>query len=623
MKKLNWLLVFLFLISFNAQSFSKDIYDFSENKKIYLERIRLMGNQKITDEEIFEIIKLKGKKGFFIYEIEEGIGNLISSGFFEESSYHLEEIKDQSDTYELRITVKENPPLASLKVIDDKMLDLSVFKEKIRKNKILIMKSFSRNALEKAIDEFNIYNQSYGTFLYTVSFKEIKKEEIKQEGGTILFEANELERDGVHVLIYIREIPRLQLKRIRMMNTTVSYDEIMSFLKLKQNMWIENDENLFFRYKRLKRLGFYDTIYFKLIPDNPKELSYTLIIITQEVPMFAFTTTLTAPANIGLITAVEYYNISLFNSLSRFRVGAGWELNLSSPTFVLEYTEPYLWSGVFLDATFLKSDTLDIIKDQSNRKLTNNYDLKLTLGLNLFSNVFGYVFHKERYSIASTVNQDNERLGVYDKVKTVFHSSGFFFIYDSLNDNFFISQGVKISLEYETYWKQNMAHKVGIAGEIYVPVPIFNLISAASSRSYILFTDKKDKETSLSLDAKMRTNVQEITDINNQQIKFTNFSSIELRFPLPEIKKIVKDLSFIIFAEAGGAWADYSLLKIEEVKYGFGIGFRLSPRQHYSSFLFQFPAGLYLGYRTGDSKTKTTLTSHRDDFYYINLTASF
>jgi hypothetical protein len=195
-------------------------------------------------------------------------------------------------------------------------------------------------------------------------------------------------------------------------------------------------------------------------------------------------------------------------------------------------------------------------------------------------------------------------------------------LYDNLDDNFFIRQGVKAFLEYEVFWQELMAQKLGFSGEIYLPIPTFGIIAAFAHRSYSLFTDSGDKTTSLNLDKRMRTNVQALENIAQQQIKLTTYTSMDLRFPLPA--ELVENLAFIVFAEAGGAWGDLNAISLAQTLYGFGIGFRLSPRKHYSSFLFQFPAGIYLGYRVGDNKPKVAgPISHRDKLYYINLTASF
>lgn len=595
-------------------------YNFSRNKKIMLKQINLEGQRLLSRKTILTLADLEENSNFFIYDIEEGLARLISSGFFKNTNYNLEPL---GEAFVLNISIEENPPLASIKVLDSKMLNLVELRSRLLEEDLKVGGVFSEAALVKAIDSFNNYNQDFGVFLYDVSFRVISKDEIEAAGGKFLFAQSEGEMEGLHVIIYITEIPRIFIHEIRMSGTTVSYDEILKYLHMKEKIWIDSDEELFYRYKRLKRLGFYDSVYFKLVKEPLKGPIYRLSIVTKQISTNEITTTLTAPPNIGIITAVEYYNISLFDSLQRVRVSAGWELALGAPTFLLEYTHPYFWKGFFFDATFTKSDQLEIIGQNTNRKLTNNYELKLTMGANLFGNFSSYVFQKENYSISNTVDENYDKVAGYDTLSNLFHSSGFFIVFDNLDDNFFVTQGFKAYVEYEAYWKSEIAHKFGFNGEVYLPVPVFNLIAGVANRSNILFTGAQDQETSLSLEPRMRSNVQQIETIADQQLKLTTYTTIELRFPMPEIKSIVKDYSLIIFAEAGGAWADYTLFNMAQVMYGFGAGFRLSPRKHYSSFLFQFPAGLYLGYRAGDSSAKLSLISHRDELYYINLTASF
>ena len=96
----------------------------------------------------------------------------------------------------------------------------------------------------------------------------------------------------------------------------------------------------------------------------------------------------------------------------------------------------------------------------------------------------------------------------------------------------------------------------------------------------------------------MRTNVQEIQNVDEQQIMLTTYSSVEMRFssPIPDYGSI-HDLCFIVFRRSGRSLVKLPFLSLAETRYGFGIGFGCPREQHYSSFLFQFPAGLYLGYR--------------------------
>ncbi|MGL4370982.1 MAG: hypothetical protein ACRCUT_15120, partial [Spirochaetota bacterium] len=283
---------------------------------------------------------------------------------------------------------------------------------------------------------------------------------------------------------------------------------------------------------------------------------------------------------------------------------------------------PYFWHGIFVDETLSKTDQLDAIKDQTDMKLTNNYNAKTTIGYNLWENLFAYLFHSERYAVSTTVDEQYDRVKSLEKKRNLYHSSGVMMVYDSLDDNFFVTEGYKLVGEYETFWQSPLAYKAQVSGELYLPAPFFSLIVALNNRTNFLFTSPDDTSTTLNLDTRMRTNVQEIQTVDDEQIKVTTYSSAEMRFPIPDLWSL-KNLSFILFMEGGGAWSDYDLVSLREVQFGGGIGIRLAPRKHYSSFLFQFPAGLYLGYRIGDSRVKPTLVSHRDDLYYINLTASF
>ena len=191
--------------------------------------------------------------------------NLIKCGFFSEVSYSIEK---SDNGYILELHLKENPPLASLKIVESKLLDLTVLREKLKKHNVTTDMVFSPAMLEKSIEEFNIYNQNLGIFLYNVSYRVVTKAEILTEGGKFLYEPSELEKDGVHVVVTIREIPRMVIGEIRMTNISISYDQILGYLNLAPGMQIQSDSELYFRYKRLKKLGFYDSVYFKLVQQD-------------------------------------------------------------------------------------------------------------------------------------------------------------------------------------------------------------------------------------------------------------------------------------------------------------------------------------------------------------------
>jgi hypothetical protein len=607
------------IISASFRVSAVELEDFSENKSLYVSEITYTGNNIFTEKELRNLSDLDPKTGIFVKEIRSGIDKLKKSGYFSSVSFMLSE---GPNGFILEISLKENPPLASLKVVDSRMLDLTVFQKKLKQRKIGTDMVYSREQLQNAIDDFNIYNQNIGIFLYSVSFKEVTREEIVKSGGIFLYDQDELKKSGIHVIVYIKNVPKVVIGNVYMKGVSVSYDKVLSYIQLKRGMMLSSDADLFFSYKRMKRLGFFEKVYFKLIPLD--DVIYAIEIDAVEVTLSEVTSSLTAPQNIGVIMTAEYYDIALFGSLQRIRFGAGWELQPSAPVFTAEYTHPYFFKGLFFDTMFTKSDSADTIKDSSNLRLHSAYEGKMTTGMNLFSNFFSYLYHKETYEIVDTVDETYKELKESRQNKSLEHSSGVLLIFDDVDDNFFISQGYKISGYYESAWKNPLSYKTGCSGEVYVPVPFFNLIAAVNTRSNFLIADKNDKTSTLKTDDRMRTSVQEVeSSSDSTQIKMTTYSSAELRFPFPSGINVLEDLSFVIFGEAGGAWSGYDSMSLQQTRFGFGIGLRMSPRKHYSSFLFQFPAGLYLGYRISDTKVKTTLVSHRDNTYYISLGASF
>lgn len=612
----------IFLILILSASFrvsAVELEDFSENKSLYITEVVFIGNNIFTEKELLSLSNFDSKSGIFVKDIRVGIEKLKKSGYFSSVNFMLSE---GPSGFKIEVSLKENPPLASLKVVDSRLLDLTVFQKKLKQRKIGTDMVYSQIQLQNAIDDFNIYNQNNGIFLYSISFREVTREEIVKSGGVFLYDQDELKKSGIHIILYIKNVPKFVVGNVYMKGVSVSYDRILSYIKLQRGKQISSDSDLYFSYKRMKRLGFFEKVYFKMIP--LEDIVYAIEIVTDEVTLSEITSSLTAPQNIGVIMTAEYYNIAVGGSLQRIRFGAGWEILPSKPVLVAEYTHPYFFEGLFFDTMFTKSDTADTMTSSSNLRLHSVYEAKFTTGMNIVSNFFSYLYHKETYEIADTVDdaykivQDNQR------TKDLEHSSGVLFIFDDVDDNFFITQGYKLTGYYEAAWKNPLSYKTGYSGEIYVPVPFFNLIVAVNSRSNFLIADKKDTTSTLKTDDRMRTSVQEVENSTDMtQIKVTTYSTAELRFPIPPVISFLEDFSFVIFGEAGGAWSEYTMVSLQQTRFGFGVGLRMSPRKHYSSFLFQFPAGLYVGYRISDNRVKTTLVSHRDNTYYISLGASF
>jgi len=610
-KKYRVLLVISFVFLYSAK-IKGEVLEFSQislNKKIFLKSLTIKGNDSLREEEIIKLTEIKPDSKVFVYEITNGIAKIIESGLFKNVSYLFYK---EGEEFFLEINIVENEKLGDIEVIDNKLLNLNVLMDIFKKNNVIIGKPISTNYIEKALDDFNMYNQKYGIFTYEIDYKIVKR---KDKSLSII---NEYEREEAVIVVYIKNIPLIRIGEIKLVGTNIAYDDLLNYIGLKPDIWVDSDL-LFFSYKRLRKLGFYREIYFKFIKKNFDSPYYDLIIKVDELDLRELATTITAPKNIGVITSIEYYDISLFDTLQRFRAGAGWELALSRPVFILEYTNPFFWKGIFFDLTLKKEDMIEEIKDTKNNKLIQNYSIKLTSGINLWENIFLYLFQQEDYKISYLVDDKYEKLPDSKRDIEILTSSGMFIVWDNVDDNFFITQGLKLGFESQLFWGKNLSNKIGSIIEFYLPAPMFNLIFAVTNRTYVLLSKKNDS-ISLSLDKKMRTNVQVIEDIMSGITKATTYFSIEFRFPT----NIIESLSFVVFAEAGGAWRDYKSVSIENVLYGFGVGLRLSPRKHYSSFFFQFPAGFYLGYRAGDKKPSIAgPISHRDDYYYINLSAGF
>jgi outer membrane protein assembly factor BamA len=145
------------LLAAATLAYAVELDEFSENKQIYISDIVISGNNIMSEKEIFDISGFDREKGLYIREIRRGISKLKECGYFNSVTFS---IAQGEKGYQLVVELRENPPLASLKVIENKMLDLSIFKKKLHENNVITDMVFSPAKLEQAIVDFNIYNRN-------------------------------------------------------------------------------------------------------------------------------------------------------------------------------------------------------------------------------------------------------------------------------------------------------------------------------------------------------------------------------------------------------------------------------------------------------------------------------
>jgi outer membrane protein assembly factor BamA len=367
---LNFVITLFFIfISVQVHAEILQLEKYSGNYRIFIGNIKISGNRILSQKEVSDIAGISAGKSALISDILKGIQELRNSGYFSKVSY---QVNQDNSGNTLLLFISENPPIASIKFVDNKLLDMTVFRKKMAQYNVLSGHVLSKVKLEKAIEEFTRYNENKGIFLFMVNYRVMTSEEIKREKDFKLFNSAEILSPGVHVIVYFRDIRQMTISNIYMKGFSCEYDDLINYLALDEGMTINSDDELFFRYKRLKRLGFFDSVYFQNEPID--EQKYKLVIEGKEAPVSEINTSITAPPNIGVIMTAEYFNISLFNTLQRFRAALGWETQVQSPVFTLEYTHPYFWHALFFDITLSKNDQADPIKDNSLYKYSRNYE---------------------------------------------------------------------------------------------------------------------------------------------------------------------------------------------------------------------------------------------------------
>ena len=104
------------------------------------------------------------------------------------------------------------------------------------------------------------------------------------------------------------------------------------------------------------------------------------------------------------------------------------------------------------------------------------------------------------------------------------------------------------------------------------------------------------------------------------RIGMTAYACMEFRW------RFLDQFALFFYGESAGAWERINDFAMRDLHFGIGLGLRIAPRQHYYAHIFKYPWSFSFGYNIssrGKDDISYTIVSSRDEYYYINLQASF
>lgn len=596
----------------------------NDSKDIILKKVSVHGLERMEDKEFFEkIYKLDFPSEKKVWEVNAAFKRVIDSGYFTSEIKVIYSREKEDNTYSVMIKLNENPVLSNIKIGGDFLGNLEVINRIFKKNEVAVNKTFNASLIRKSIKEFKEYYQNAGKFFFQVRYK-IKQMTSVSEGwiSRLLKITDAPNRNPIYLKLYFFKIPFIMVKKITINgNKKISDQSIKRLLTFKKGQFIKSNKPLATSLWKLRRLGIFSYVFIDIQRGGLLNESEVVINVT-EIESSIVNTSASLNANNEFFLEIDYFNYSLGGGLSRLSSGVTFDFRTENLNYVLYYTIPDLWDDYFLNFQLLKerfSEPHSEIWDLFTEKINFNITFGRKLGLYfstyiLFNNNVTEIFY-------STIRSPEPALPEELTKNKKFYDSylSFVLMIDSLNDNFYPTSGIRSFLTYTISMFGDLDKYMRLDYKLETYLPLFSeLTFVFYYHTGLLYTD--DPDVSLRLEDKRRTTAQEDTGSGLEQKKITTYFILEFRY------RIFNEFAFSIFAEGGGAWSEIDKAVFRDFSYGIGIGFRIAPRQHYYAHIFKYPWSINIGYNVSnksDDSTTINIVSSRDEFYYINLQASF
>ena len=584
--------------------------DFSDNHRVRLSDIRLKGNGRLRHESFSAITGLRAPGTMLVLDIKNGISKLHASGVLANPEFLAVSLEPDEvpDSFTLVVRLDENKLIGSVEFRDQAFMNLEVFKGLLEGRRVSRGEVYSPVFVQAALDDFSQHYQQQGQFFF-------QAEHSVQDG----------EEETLSLVIHIASIKSIHVKQIRMKgSTSVNLQSLIRhYFAFNEGDVVENQTVFADTFNILSRLGYFSDVLFRFI--EVEENSYIVQVEVEQLVLSRLHFFNEAPVNIGLTVHMEYYNIAAFNQLDRFVANIGYEVKTENLIWNLRYTRPKIFRDFFFDAAF---DRLTEITPSAAQGNGDIYDLMVarnnlgfTLGYDFTRHFSAYILFGISYIQKSHVFYEQETMApIKESIDSFWqYNTQLLLGFNNLNDNFNPGRGVKLYGSYTPIFSADgMSHRFDVRAEAYYS-NFRKLTFGVYSRFSYLITDDP-LSTGLSAFRNIRLSVMQSSTegISTAAWYFVH----DIRYSLGSL---LDGLFAVGFLEIGGMWPDIENITHTNLDYGAGIGLRYSPNEYSGAFFLDFPAGLYAGIRISqpEAGTEFTLMTHRDDYYYINLTVSF
>lgn len=566
-------------------------------------RVTVHGNNILPDEKILKMVPFPvpgNPKMIQVLFLEQ---QLINSGYFAKVTVRLERDKNGYASV-IKVQVVENRRISNIYYKGNYAADITVLEKLLMNNGLKAGLIFNSIRMKDALQSFRDYLQKNGRFFFQISGRRIT-----DRYGNESVEITLVKLDK----IFIREI-RLSGNR------HVMDKAILNELLFQPGQTVTDERILAVSLWKLRKLGIFKYVYFDIAPFGNDEV--VLTVQMTEIQSEEINTSISLNSKNRFNFDIDYFDYSVGERLGRISCGIIMNFVNESLDFIAMYSLPRLKRDYFFNIKLEKS-TATAPYISGWEQYIERYSVDITLGrrLSRFFSVHGILNGiRTRIFYAASDRDDSDLPEALQGDDIFLNQTGkVMFMLDMLDDNFFPTKGIRTYLTWTTSLinENRNFHQLDYKLEFYWPL-LNRITFSFYGHASMLFTD--DLLLTLPLEENRRTTAQDYTAMGLQQKKMNLYGIIEFRW------RFLEEYSIGAFGEAAAAWLQPEDFDIFDLGYGIGLSFRMAPREHYSAHIIKYPWSVNIGFNISDRHDKKPLISmlsSRDEYYYINLQASF
>jgi len=399
-------------------------------------------------------------------------------------------------------------------------------------------------------------------------------------------------------------------------NENLKKEVILQELTFKKGDNVPDKEEIEYNRKLLLKTGLYKDVKISVKTNEATELkdieiilkpiSYTLYPIPEIQLM--------RPSYLG----ASLMDSSIFGNRDRYNIGVYYYPNWRKPAWDVRYTKPnynkdYFWD-IHLYRTFNGWRLIDSGDVYNYNFCQDNMGISLTIGKKLFKYGSAYFKYNEIYQeeFLETRNPLNNQIYITTIDNLNDRSSELIFLYNSTDNNYFPLNGVRMFLIYKfsMFFSDRRYNIVNFNYSQYFLI-IKNVVFALNLKNDFLFSSYNHIAFS---DIRYRDN---ILIYSSEHI----LSSLRIETRI----SLLWNFALVLFLDGGEQYKDINSIDLKKYQFWYGFGLRFSPKAILPGYLGT-PIGIYFSFTSetqnfGDSWV--TIQSHRDNLFYVDLTAEF